>query len=88
MVAKRPGEKSNRTGEQSIFQTKRQRHSAKPDNVHLLVEKHFPGPYLEIFGRRSREGWTILGNEAPNDGSDIRDSLRQLLSVEELEAVA
>lgn len=79
LVAKRDGYKSVRTGEQSIFQTPRTRHSAKPDNVHRMVGKHFPGPYLEVFGRQGRDGWTVLGNQAPGDGTDIRSSLPTLL---------
>lgn len=75
LVAKRKGAKSIRTGEQSIFQSKRTRHSAKPDHIHELIERNFPGPYLEIFGRKSRPGWTILGNQSPEDGKDIRESL-------------
>ena len=39
-------------------------HSRKPDSVHELAEQH-PGPYLELFARRSREGWDTWGNEIP-----------------------
>jgi len=53
------------------------RHSRKPDSLHQIIETNFPGPYLEIFGRRAREGWTVLGNEAPGDGRDIRESLAE-----------
>lgn len=78
LVAKREGVKSVRTGEQSIFQTPRGRHSAKPPRVHEIVERHFPGPYLEIFGRAVRDGWTVVGNEAPGDGQDIRETLARM----------
>lgn len=84
LVGKRPGAPSIRTNERSLFsimgtvlEHKRTRHSAKPDALHEIAERHFPGPYLEIFGRRSREGWTVLGNEAPGDGLDIRESLQK-----------
>lgn len=53
-------------------------HSKKPDALQEIIEKDYPGPYLEIFGRRAREGWTVLGDEAPEDGTDIRVSLHQL----------
>ncbi len=33
----------------------------------------YAGPYLEIFARRHRPGWTCIGNEL--DGLDIRESL-------------
>lgn len=41
-------------------------HSAKPDAFYDLVEDVSPGPYLEMFSRRSRLGWDTWGNEALN----------------------
>lgn len=38
------------------------KHSRKPDSVHALAET-LPGPYLELFARRSRKGWDCFGNE-------------------------
>lgn len=37
-------------------------HSRKPDNVHQLAER-LEGPYLELFARRHRAGWSVFGNE-------------------------
>lgn len=37
-------------------------HSRKPDDVYQLAELH-PGPWLEMFARRPREGWDQFGNE-------------------------
>lgn len=37
-------------------------HSHKPDSVHEIAEA-LPGPYLELFARRSRKNWTTFGNE-------------------------
>jgi len=37
-------------------------HSRKPDDVHDIAET-LPGPYLKLFARRSRLGWTSFGNE-------------------------
>lgn len=42
----------------------RGRHSAKPEGFLDLVERVSPGPYLELFARRSRSGWETWGNEA------------------------
>lgn len=44
-------------------------HSRKPDSVHELAER-LPGPYLEMFGRRDRDGWDVFGNDVrgPLDG--------------------
>jgi N6-adenosine-specific RNA methylase IME4 len=53
-------------------------HSKKPDDLQYLIESDYPGPYLELFGRRARKNWTVLGNGAPGDGMDIRDSLQAL----------
>ena len=39
-------------------------HSRKPDTFYRRVERFCAGPYLEIFGRESRPGWTVWGNEA------------------------
>ena len=54
-------------------------HSRKPDDLHALAEEYFPGPYLELFGRRPKDGWTVIGNEAPDhEGEDIQESLLKL----------
>jgi len=42
---------------------KRGAHSSKPDKIRTLVERFSPGPYLELFGRRRAENWTVFGNE-------------------------
>jgi len=38
-------------------------HSAKPEEVAQRIERLYPGPYLELFARKPREGWTTWGNE-------------------------
>lgn len=40
-----------------------ERHSAKPDVFYEVVERLAVGPYLELFARRTRPGWTCWGNE-------------------------
>lgn len=39
------------------------RHSAKPDAFYEVVEELYEGPYVELFGRRTRAGWDVRGNE-------------------------
>ena len=39
------------------------RHSAKPDHAYEVIETLTPGPYLDVFARRQREGWTCWGDE-------------------------
>jgi N6-adenosine-specific RNA methylase IME4 len=43
-------------------------HSRKPDEVAARIERLVPGPYIELFSRRPREGWDTWGNQA--DGSE------------------
>lgn len=43
------------------FSAKGGEHSAKPDESYRLIESCSPGPYLEIFARRNRSGWSCLG---------------------------
>jgi N6-adenosine-specific RNA methylase IME4 len=47
------------------FEWPRGRHSAKPEQFYGLVESVSPGPYLEMYARRRREGWVSLGDELP-----------------------
>ena len=47
----------------SIFSAPYTKHSGKPKAFFDLVESLSPGPYLELFAREQRLGWTCLGNE-------------------------
>lgn len=47
------------------FEAKREGpHSTKPQEFYDIVESCSPGPRLEMFGRKQREGWTVWGAEA------------------------
>jgi len=41
----------------------RREHSRKPDEIHDRIQALVAGPYLELFGRQKREGWTVWGNQ-------------------------
>ncbi|MDE2105316.1 MAG: DNA methyltransferase [Patescibacteria group bacterium] len=41
----------------------RREHSRKPDEVYDRIEKLIAGPYLELFARTRRPGWTCWGNQ-------------------------
>ena len=41
----------------------RGKHSEKPPASYELIEARSEGPYLELFARSSRPGWTSWGNE-------------------------
>lgn len=46
------------------FEAKRAgKHSAKPDEFFKLVESCSPGPWLEMFARKTRPGWVAWGAE-------------------------
>lgn len=48
----------------STFEAPTGRHSEKPEKFYReIVERLSPGPYLELFSRRQRSGWTCIGNE-------------------------
>lgn len=38
-------------------------HSRKPEAVRQFIEKASPGPFIELFARRTTDGWTAWGNE-------------------------
>lgn len=46
---------------------KRSKHSKKPSKVRCLIEEACDGPYLEMFGRRAVQGWTVFGNQVEAD---------------------
>jgi len=41
----------------------RLRHSEKPEIFREKIELVSPGPYLELYGRRPVDGWTVFGNQ-------------------------
>lgn len=49
----------------SVVTAEKARHSAKPDVFYELIEGLYQnGPYLELFARRKRDGWSVWGNQA------------------------
>jgi N6-adenosine-specific RNA methylase IME4 len=46
------------------------RHSEKPAEFYNLVEALRDGPYLELFARERRPGWTCIGDQLPNVRED------------------
>lgn len=47
--------------------SRKREHSRKPDEQYPIIEACSPGPFLELFARGSRAGWTTWGNQA-DDG--------------------
>lgn len=48
----------------NMIQSRKREHSRKPDEQYELIEACSPGPYLELFARGTRPGWTFWGNQA------------------------
>lgn len=47
----------------NLFKTRKEEHSKKPDALYQIIEACSPGPYLELFARAPRAGWTQWGDE-------------------------
>ena len=47
----------------SVLEAKKTRHSKKPDSFYRMVEQRSEGPYLDMFARDFRPGWTVWGDE-------------------------
>ena len=48
----------------NFLATRKREHSRKPDEQYAIIEACSPGPYLELFARGTRAGWTSWGNQA------------------------
>jgi N6-adenosine-specific RNA methylase IME4 len=44
--------------------TRKREHSRKPDEQYAIIEACSPGPYIELFARGTRDGWTSWGWQA------------------------
>jgi N6-adenosine-specific RNA methylase IME4 len=53
-----------------LIVSRRRDHSQKPDETHERIERLVAGPYLELFARRWRDGWSCWGNELNEPGRD------------------
>jgi N6-adenosine-specific RNA methylase IME4 len=47
----------------NIIRSRKREHSRKPDEIYDLIESCSPGPFLELFARHHRGGWTQWGDE-------------------------
>lgn len=48
----------------SVIESKRRKHSEKPDKVYEIIEKMYPSlKKIELFARREREGWKKWGKK-------------------------
>lgn len=50
--------------QENIISSQKREHSRKPDEQYAIIEACSPGPYLELFARGPRKGWSAWGNQA------------------------
>lgn len=50
--------------EERLIRSPRREHSRKPDEAYARTQALLEGPYLDLFSRESRPGWTCWGHEA------------------------
>jgi N6-adenosine-specific RNA methylase IME4 len=48
----------------NFLSSRKREHSRKPDEQYRIIESCSPGPYIELFARGQRRGWTMWGNQA------------------------
>lgn len=48
----------------NMIESRKREHSRKPDEQYELIEACSPGPFLELFARHPRDGWTVWGDES------------------------
>lgn len=51
----------------NLIRSMKREHSRKPDEIFPIIQGCSSGPYLEMFARGHREGWTLWGNQANED---------------------
>ena len=51
----------------NLLATRKREHSRKPDEQYEIIEACSAGPYLELFARGTRQGWSNWGQQA-DDG--------------------
>lgn len=71
-----------RTGERgrkqvNFMATRKREHSRKPDELYPIIEACSFAPYLELFARHSRPGWTCWGNEVDDSPVSLTDRRKQ-----------
>lgn len=63
-----PYKKLNGKRQQGVtgFDAPRTKHSKKPEDMRLMIEKVSYAPFIELFARDLHEGWDVWGNEVPS----------------------
>ncbi|MCW5696721.1 MAG: S-adenosylmethionine-binding protein [Bauldia sp.] len=51
----------------NYISSRKREHSRKPDEQYTIIESCSPGPYIELFARGDRNGWTSWGDQSGTD---------------------
>lgn len=70
LLGRRGNAKRISKGVQEAIITPVREHSRKPDEAYSRAMTYAAGPYLELFSREKREGWTTWGNETSKFDDD------------------
>lgn len=91
MIPYKTDESGHRLQSKTVVIAPRGRHSEKPEEMRRQIEIVSPGPYIELFARKSTLGWDIWGDQAPeiNDleysafNTEIKDNIINTNKIEE-----
>ena len=64
LIASFGGNEQPATMPDSVIEFPRSAHSQKPGAVYDTIEEMYPGPYVELFARNERDGWSRWGDES------------------------
>lgn len=54
-----------------LIMAPRREHSRKPDETYEGIMQLVRGPYVDLFGRSQRPGWTVAGNQSTKFSSPV-----------------
>lgn len=78
LVGVRGSPKPAKRNERNVFECAPLGHSRKPDCLHAMMARMYPGgPFLELFARQTVPAWTTVGLEVEAGPGAIRADLRK-----------
>jgi N6-adenosine-specific RNA methylase IME4 len=68
LLARRGSAKRRAANIREVIMAPVREHSRKPEEARERIERYCEGPYLELFARSTRPGWTAWGNQIDKFG--------------------